>query len=56
MEINYKKCKLEQRKKIVKAIRKIYDKASIRDIYNGVYFVVVENNRITAVCYVVGKI
>jgi len=51
MEIDYKKCTLQQKKQIVRVIRRTYPNASIRDIINGVYFVEVENNRITKIYY-----
>ena len=51
MEIDYKKCTLQQKKQIVRVIRRTYPNASIRDIISGVYFIEVENNRITKIYY-----
>lgn len=51
MEIDYKKCTIQQKRQIVRIIRRTYPNASIRDIISGVYFVEVENNRITKIYY-----
>lgn len=51
MEIDYKKCTIQQKRQIVRVIRRTYPNASIRDIISGVYFVEVENNRITKIYY-----